>query len=329
MNQALPRGTGALFAGGMEACWMVGGLWLLETRAAAGALPVPWVMIGLPLAFTLWRLTRALSPFLRLAAGLAGGVVWALVLITFCAFPVDALPEPAWVAGPAGRLFQRQGAPNPIQLTALAAVATWVGGLRLAAMRVGFDRLLSEFQFGLPILLFIFFCAAQWDAVLPAPGTVVFAFFTFFLLGMAAARGGDAGGWLRGRTRARWLAALVFNTALVLGVGLILTAAVTPEALKLALGCLQALWDTMVEWVVWFIAFLARLDPSARDQDLPHGRGRRACPPGPLRHRRYSCKSRTTCAESPLSSLPPSGSCCSASACGAWPPRSPPGCAGR
>lgn len=281
MNQALPRGTGALFAGGMEACWMVGGLWLLETRAAAGALPVPWVMIGLPLAFTLWRLTRALSPFLRLAAGLAGGVVWALVLITFCAFPVDALPEPAWVAGPAGRLFQRQGAPNPIQLTALAAVATWVGGLRLATMRVGFDRLLSEFQFGLPILLFIFFCAAQWDAVLPAPGTVVFAFFTFFLLGMAAARGGDAGGWLRGRTRARWLAALVFNTALVLGVGLILTAAVTPEALKLALGCLLALWDTMVEWVVWFIAFLARLIPAPEIKTYPMGGGAGPAPQAP------------------------------------------------
>ena len=72
MNQALPRGMGALFAGGMEACWMVGGLWLLEARAAPEALPVPWLMLGLPLAFTLWRLTRALSPSLRFSAGLAG-----------------------------------------------------------------------------------------------------------------------------------------------------------------------------------------------------------------------------------------------------------------
>ena len=140
MNQALPRGTGALFAGGMEACWMVCGLWLLETRAAADALPVPSVMLGLPLAFTLWRVTRALSPSLRFSAGLAGAAVWALVLITFCDFPVDALTEPARVAGRAARLFQRQGAPNPIQLIALAAVATWVGGLRLAPTPVGFDR---------------------------------------------------------------------------------------------------------------------------------------------------------------------------------------------
>jgi hypothetical protein len=261
MSQALPRGMGALFAGGMEACWMVSGLWLLEARTAPETLPVPWLMFGLPLAFTLRRLTGALSPSRRLSAGLVAGVIWALLLVTFSAFPVDALPEPAWVAGPIGRLFQRHGAPNPIQLSALAAVAIWVGGVRLAAMRVGFDQLLSEFQFGLPILLFIFFCAVQWNVALPAPATVAFSFFTLSLLGMAAARGDDAGGWLQGKARTPWLAALVFNAVLVLGVGLLLTAAITPAAVKLALGFLQTLWDTMVEWVVRFIEFLARLIP--------------------------------------------------------------------
>jgi len=58
--------------GGMEACWMVSGLWLLEVRTAPEALPVPWLVLGFPLAFTLWRLTRALSASLRLSAGLAG-----------------------------------------------------------------------------------------------------------------------------------------------------------------------------------------------------------------------------------------------------------------
>jgi len=281
MNQALPRGTGVLFAGGMEACWMAGGLWLLEARAAPGALPVLRLLLGLPLAFTLWRFTRALTPSLRLSAGLAGGVVWVLLLIAFSTFRLDPLPEPAWVAGPIGRLFQRPGAPNPIQLTALAAVATWVGGLRLAAVRVGFDQLLSEFQFGLPILLLIFFCAAQWDAALPAPAALAFAFFTFFLLGMAAARGADAGGWLQGPARARWLIALVCNAALVLAVGLLLTAAVTPEALKIVLDALQALWDAMVDWVVRFIAFLARLIPQPEIKPYPAGGGAGSAPRDP------------------------------------------------
>jgi Domain of unknown function (DUF4129) len=261
MNQALPRGTGAFFAGGMEACWMISGLWLLEARAAPEALPVPCLMLGVPLAFTLWRMTQALSPSLRFSAGLAGGAIWALLLIAFIDFPVAALTEPARAAGPLARLLQRQGAPNPIQLTALAAVATWIGGLRLATLRVGFDHLLSEFQFGLLILLFIFFCAAQWDAALPATAAVVLSFFSLFLLGMTAARCGDAGAWLQGKARARWLAGLVFNAALVLGAGLLLTAAVTPAALQLVLGFLEALWETMMEGVIRFIAFLARLIP--------------------------------------------------------------------
>jgi hypothetical protein len=281
MNQALPRGTGAFFASGMEVCWMVSGLWLLEAQVAPEALPVPWLMIGLPLAFTLWRLAGALSPSLRFSIGFAGAVIWALLLVAFSGFPLDALPEPAWVDGPIGRLLQRQGAPNPIQLTALTAVATWVLGLRLAAVRVGFDHLLSEFQFGLPVLLFIFFCAAQWGAALPAPAAVVFSFFAFFLLGMAAARGGDAGGWLQGQARAGWLLAVVFNAALVLGVGLLLTAAVTPEALKLVLDWLQALWEAMVEWVVRFIAFLARLIPQPEIKAYPMGGGAGSAPQNP------------------------------------------------
>ena len=281
MNPTLARGTGAFFAGGMEACWMVSGLWILEARAAPGGMPVPWLMLGLPLAFTLWRLTRSLSLPLRLSASLAGGVAWTLLLTSFSASPVDALPEPAWAAGAVRRLFMMRGGPNAIQLTAIAAVATWVGGLRLAAMRAGFGQLLGEFQFGLPILLFIFFCAAQWDAGLPPPAPVVFSFFIFFLMGMATARGGEAGGWLQGDARARWLAALVFNAALVLGAGLLLTAVVTPGALKLVLGFLETLWDTMIEWVARFIAFLARLIPQPEIKAYSIGSRPGPAPPDP------------------------------------------------
>jgi hypothetical protein len=257
---------------------MVGGLWLLEAQAAPEALPVPGLMLGLPLAFTLWRLTRTFSPSLRLSAGLVGGLIWSLLLIVLVDFPVAAQPEPAAVYGPIGRLFQQPDAPNPIQLTALAAAAIWVGGLRLAAVRVGFDQLLSEFQFGLPILLVMFFCAAQWEAALPAPAAMVFSFFTFFLLGMAAVRGD---GWLQGRARARWLVALVLNATLVLGVGLLLTAAVTPEALKLVLAGLQSLWNAMVEWIARFIAFLARLIPQPEIKSYPIGGGAGAAPQNP------------------------------------------------
>jgi hypothetical protein len=273
MNATRPRGSGALFAVGMEGCWMLSGLWLLDARAAPGALPVPWLMLGLPLAVLLRRLTRALSRSVRLSVGLVGGVIWALLLMTLCTFPADVLPEPGQVAFPLRGLFQVQGGLNPVQLTALAAAATWTGGLRLASVRIGFDQILEEFQFGVPILLIGFFCAALWDVALPAPAPVVFSFFTFFLLGMATARGADRGGWLQGQARSPWLAAIVFNAGLVLGAGLLLTAVVTPGALKLVLGFLETVWDIMIEWVVRFITFLAQLIPSPEIKAHPIGGG--------------------------------------------------------
>jgi Domain of unknown function (DUF4129) len=256
-----PVTIGLLCVGGMEVCWMASALWLLEARTVPEALPVPWLMLGVPLAFFLRRLARNLSRSLRPIASLAGGLVWTLLLIRFSAFPEQALTDSAWIADLGGRLIQGQGGPNPLQLTGLAAAATWVGGLRLAAMRVGFDQILSEFQFGLLILLFIFFCAAQWGNTLPALTPMVFVFFTLSLLGMALARNSDASTWRSEKSRAYRLTAIVFNIALILGVGVLLTAAVTPGALKLILGFLEALWDWMVEWVVRFIAFLASILP--------------------------------------------------------------------
>jgi hypothetical protein len=261
MKRALSAESGSLFIGGMEGCWMASVFWLLEALTAPQTLPMPWLLLGVPLAFVGWRLAQALSRSWRSAAGLAAGLVWVLLLAKFSAFPAQTLTEPAgWVDFVVG-LFQGRGGPNPIQISALAAAATWIAGLRLAAMQVGFDQILSEFQFGLLILLCVFFCAAQWGRTLPAMPSVVFLFFTFFLLGMAAGRSQDAGGWLKGETRVHWIFALVFNSAMVLIVGLLLTTVVTPGALALILGVLETLWAWMVEWIARFIAFLARLIP--------------------------------------------------------------------
>jgi hypothetical protein len=114
------------------------------------------------------RIARALPRPLRMAVGLFGGLIWLMLFIKFSAFPGQSLMDPAWFAAGFGRFFQTQGGPNALQLTALAAAATWIAGLRLAGIQTGFAQILSEFQFGLVILLLVFFCAAQWQIPLPA-----------------------------------------------------------------------------------------------------------------------------------------------------------------
>lgn len=273
--------AGPIIIGGMEACWMASALWLIEARAAPGTLPVLFLIMGVPVAFVLRRLARRLPRLLRPAAGLIGGLVWLVFLIKFSAFPALALTAPEWLSGLAAGLFQGKGGPNTVQISALAAAAVWIAGLRLASLRAGFDQIIGEFQFGLLILLFVFFCAAQWGGALPGMTPVALAFFVLFLLGMAAVRSPGAGGGRRGEARTHWLAAFLFNAALVVGVGVLLTAVVTPGVLTLILGFLEAFWDALVEGVARCIAFLARLLPSPEIKPYGVGGGAGPAPPKP------------------------------------------------
>jgi hypothetical protein len=279
MKRIVPETAAPLFIGGMEACWMIGILWLVESRVTPGELPVPWTMLGVPFAFVLGRLVQAISSPRRIAAVLTAGLAWILVLTRISEFAAPA--ESAGWTGLVSGLFQLRGGPTPLQITALAAAAAWAAGLRLSARPVDFEQILSEFQFGLLALLGVFFCAAQWGIALPALPPVVLIFFILFQLGMAAARSRDTGGWLESEARAPWLAALVFNVALVVGAGLLLTAIVSPGALALILRFLEAGWDIMTEWVIRFIAFLARLIPQPEIKSAAIGGGAGPSPQAP------------------------------------------------
>jgi hypothetical protein len=239
------------------------------------------MLLGIPIAFALWRLAQSLSPRTRAAASLVVGVVWTLALIKFSAFPSHALTEPAgWMNLSAG-LFQGRGGPNALQITAFAATAIWIAGLRLARVQAGFDLILSEFQFGLLILIGVFFCAAQWRIALPAMTPVALLFFSVFLLGLTAARSSESGAWRQPETRAYWLAPLVINGVLILGTGLLLTAIVNPEVLALLLGGLEAVWNTMTDGLIAFIAYLARLIPQPEFKPNAIGGGAGPSPQNP------------------------------------------------
>jgi hypothetical protein len=148
-------------------------------------------------------------------------------------------------------------------------------------MQAGFDQILSEFQLGVLILLCVFLLSAQLEIRLPAMTPGVLIFFALFLLGIAAARRGDFSGWLERTGRVYWLAAFLFNAGLILGAGVLLTASVTPGVLGLILGFLEAVWDTLTDWLVRFIAFLARMIPQPEIRSVPIGGGAGLSPPPP------------------------------------------------
>jgi hypothetical protein len=282
MTAGLKTGMGLLAVGGMEACWLMTGLRLIGPMTGPGALPLIELLAGLPLAFWLRRLSAALPRAVRIGLGPAAGLIWVMwsAMQGMAAGPETAPPDR--VAALFSALLRWTNGPNPVQLSMAGGAVAWGCGIRLAAARIDFDRLLTEFQFGLVLLVILFFSAGQLNLGLPEAGLTAVVFFGFFTAGAAAVRGSLEGGWMRGDSRGRWLGVAAIYAALVLGLGLILAAAATPGLLRRALDLLIQLWDLLAELVAGLLALLARLLPQPDIAAHPTGGGRAGpTPEGP------------------------------------------------
>jgi hypothetical protein len=261
-------GLAVLAVGGMEACWLLAGLRILGARIESGPWPPALLLAGLPLAFGLRRLAAAAVPRrARPAFGLAAGLAWVL----FAGLQWGSAERIAEVLS---ALTRWADGPNPVQAAMSAAAVVWVCGLRLAGTPADFDRVLAEFQFGIVLLVLLFFGAGQWGLTLPEAGAVAIAFFAAFISGAAASRTREAGNGLPPGSRVPWLAVTAANAALIIGAGLLLAASVTPGILKVVLDALAQAWDFLAEGIAGLLALLARLLPQPEMPAHPPFSGR-------------------------------------------------------
>jgi hypothetical protein len=266
----------------MQACWLAGAIRLVERRAAAGPMPLFWLLGGVPLAFTLWRRSAALPRWRRRALRFSGLLLWALALLEASVpEPVAAAAGSTWAALPR-ELLRFQGAPSLSQWVLLAAVLCGACGARLAFKTIDLDSVLSEFQFGLLTLVILFFCAAQWD--IPIPQAVPLAFTACFLIAAAAARAETtAQKWLAGIDGRGRILIVSGHTLLVLFLGVLLSAVITPQILNTVLDLLKAVWNAALEMIARLMAFLAALLPQPQIAALPPGPGGMPSPAEPGR----------------------------------------------
>jgi hypothetical protein len=247
----------------MRSCWLAVTLGLAEQRLAAGALPVLGLLAGIPLAFALRRVTGGIFWRQRLGIGLAAGFLWTGLMGLAGVSPAADGGRLAWFGAAFGGFFRWQGGPTPVQLSAAAAALSWLCGWRLASGPIRFNRILTEFQLGLVILLPAFFCAAQWGIAPPALVPLVCVFFLFFFIGGSAAQGGAVGGWLHGPSRSNWLAVAAVNALAIIGAGALAALSLTPDILHQILAFLEHLWNVTAGWIKAFFMFLAHLIPPA------------------------------------------------------------------
>jgi hypothetical protein len=129
--------------------------------------------------------------------------------------------------------------------------------------------MVSEFQFGLVMLVLIFLVTSQLQATLDDSVPIALSFFLFALLGISVAHALEGTSWLSGLHQGHWPGLLLVTISMVLILGLLITWAVTPELLQLFWVAIK--WACGLIWglVMKMIAFLASLLPEPRPAELP------------------------------------------------------------
>ncbi|MFH1031688.1 MAG: hypothetical protein V1767_03895, partial [Chloroflexota bacterium] len=133
---------------GMECCWSYALLALINNLIAA-PLTVQWFILLLPVAFIFnkvlpWRRRIYLYPVNALV-----WVITTLIMAKVQLFSGLKWFEPSWLTVLSQTL-------KPALLLVGGSVALWWAGWRLARLKATFSTSVTEFQFGIVMLLFVF-----------------------------------------------------------------------------------------------------------------------------------------------------------------------------
>ena len=270
MNRSRQRDILFLSIAGAQACWIYTALLLLDVKATKGDLPLLGILSFYPLAFVLGKAIRRLSQGdIRLFL-----LSWTLWLVCFLALakhyaaPFGNPLEPAWFHSFVAGIFQVSSVSSQQLILVCSIFLWWLGG-RLLRLRLDFSTSLSEFQFGVALLLILFFFESMWDLDLPGLVPTTMAFFVFSFAGTAITHAREGAGWLSGPFRSRWMSLLIFTLLFILVGGMIIGALVRPDILKLIFSFLTMAWNFIWDLIFRVFSFLASLFASDEPTKLP------------------------------------------------------------
>ena len=270
MNRFRQRDILFLSIAGAQACWITTALLLLDVKATNGALPLLGLLSFYPLSFVLGKAIRRFSQGdIRLFL-----LSWTLWFVCFLALakhyaaPFGNPLEPAWIHSFLAGLLQVSSVSCQQLILVCSILLWWLGG-RFLRLRLDFSTSLTEFQFGVAVLLILFFFESLWDLDLPGLVPTTMAFFVFSFAGTAITHAREGAGWISGPFRSRWMSLLIFTLLLLLVGGMIIGALVKPDILKLILSLLTMAWNFIWDLLFRIVSFLASLFASDEPAKLP------------------------------------------------------------
>ncbi|MFC1901419.1 DUF4129 domain-containing protein [Chloroflexota bacterium] len=252
---------------GIEGCWLYALMVLLNHKAADGRLSVFGMLLSYLLAFGLNSfLCRLRWPaFCRRIISWLAWAAAVLLTVKIQLLGGLAFSDTAWLlAIPRAFAGIFEGF-QPELLILISTTVIWWLGRRLAYLKINFTIQLSEFQFGLFILVFLYFISSLLEVEITHSVYLIVVFFLFSLLGISIAHALEGTSWLSGLYQGHWSGVLLVSISLVLILGFLISLVVTPDFLQLFLAVLKWLWELFMS----IMGFLASLMPTSEMAEPP------------------------------------------------------------
>jgi hypothetical protein len=260
---------------GMEGCCLYTLMALLNRHAVAGNISVVGTIVLFPVALLFNMFLRRLR-WPRVCILSVSWLAWVaavLLMVKLQLFAAQPLFDTSWLLAIPQSIARLIYTFRPEVLILLSTGIIWWLSRRLASRAANFPMMVSEFQFGIIILVLTFLIASLLKATPDNPIAVTLSFFLFALLGISVAHALERTSWLSGLYQGHWSGLLLISIAVVLLVGLLITWLVTPDLLHLLWEALKWVW-----WVIWglimkVLLFIASLFPELGPSEPPPAPG--------------------------------------------------------
>jgi hypothetical protein len=256
---------------GIEGCWLYALMALLNKHAAAERLSIFGILLLYLISFGLNGLLRR-RQWPGIIIRIINWIAWAvamLLIVKIQLFIGMAWSDTAWLMAVPRAIAELIYTFKPELLILISTAVIWWLGRRLASVKINFAALVSEFQFGLFILVITFFIAYQTEFDLAHSVYLIVAFFLISLLGISVAHAMEGASWLSGLYQGHWSGLLLVSVSLVLILGFIISFVVTPDLLRLLVAALKWVWKTIMDILAFIASLLPEIEPTEEPPPVP------------------------------------------------------------
>jgi hypothetical protein len=235
----------------MELSWLFA-MFTLANNSVGNQLSVPGLLLIFLIAFFS---TRALDN-LRwhdLALFSLSWLTWAVVTllsIKFQLFGLGSFVDSNWLSALPEAVSQIFYVFKPALLIFLSSIPLWWLGRKLARSEANFASCLGYFQFGLIILVLVFFSSYELSLVSSSSVPVAITFFVFSLAGISVAHAQDEDSWLSG-WQGQWTGILLISIGMIVFGGLLIGLIFTPDLVQVFWRILQVTWSVIEKIIIW------------------------------------------------------------------------------